>query len=73
MIFVMKILHLVDETLEKGKRPQFLQYFGYTLCGANILFGPWCTYQDYHNLHSDPKKKVIIILFSINYIVASVI
>ncbi|XP_044764591.1 protein-serine O-palmitoleoyltransferase porcupine [Coccinella septempunctata] len=57
MIIVMKILHLIDETFEKGEFPSVLQYFGYTLCSANILFGPWTTYQEYKELHSQPKKK----------------
>lgn len=64
MILVMKILHLMDETWEKGGYPSLLQYFGYSFCGANILFGPWITYQEYRGLHSDPKKKVKFIFSS---------
>ncbi|XP_045464121.1 protein-serine O-palmitoleoyltransferase porcupine [Harmonia axyridis] len=57
MIFVMKILHLLDETRERANYPNILQYLGYTVCGANILFGPWMTYQDYKGLYYEPKKK----------------
>ena len=34
--------------------PNILEYFGYTLCPGNSVFGPWVTYEEYHRIFSDP-------------------
>ncbi|KAL3275301.1 hypothetical protein HHI36_020068, partial [Cryptolaemus montrouzieri] len=51
------MLSILDEPIEMKRSLGTLSYFGYILSGANILFGPWVTYEEYKNLHLKPKKK----------------
>jgi porcupine-like protein len=60
MILVMKIISLADDIEHLNSMPSLIQYFGYTLSGANVLFGPWIPFNDYLNLYKNPHKKVII-------------
>lgn len=58
MIFSMKFISLADDIENGSNLPSFLQYFGYLFCGANILFGPWISYEHYKSLYLDTPKKV---------------
>ncbi|CAH0562138.1 unnamed protein product [Brassicogethes aeneus] len=56
MVFSMKLISLLDSKTNL-KPPNLLAYFGYIFCGANILFGPWISYQDYQKLYFNNTKK----------------
>nr|XP_023027677.1 protein-serine O-palmitoleoyltransferase porcupine [Leptinotarsa decemlineata] len=60
MIFSMKLISLVED-VEKGVIvfPSIVGYFGYFFCGANIMFGPWISFQDYLVLYHQNTKKTI--------------
>ncbi|KAJ3623235.1 hypothetical protein MTP99_019473 [Tenebrio molitor] len=60
MILVMKIISLADDIEHLNSMPSLIQYFGYTLSGANVLFGPWIPFNDYLNLYKNPHKKNFI-------------
>lgn len=65
MIFVMKIFSLVDESNIKNAFINPISYFGYIACGANILFGPWISYESYKALYNKKRKKGIYWVASI--------
>ncbi|XP_018566569.1 protein-serine O-palmitoleoyltransferase porcupine [Anoplophora glabripennis] len=58
MVFTMKLISLVDD-MDKGVTsfPKFSRYFGYIFCGANIMFGPWISFQDYNVMYHHPTRK----------------
>nr|CAI5837985.1 unnamed protein product [Callosobruchus analis] len=58
MIFSMKMISLVDD-IERGSllSPSFMKFFGYTFSGANIVFGPWMSFNDYMLIYLHPTKK----------------
>ncbi|EFA11115.1 protein-serine O-palmitoleoyltransferase porcupine [Tribolium castaneum] len=60
MVLVMKVLSLADDINKLDAMPGFIQYFGYTLCGANVMFGPWISFSDYLNFYKKPTKKNLI-------------
>lgn len=59
MILVMKLISLADDIEKCDNLPSVIEYFGYALCGANIMFGPWISFNDYLNLYQKPTKKAI--------------
>ncbi|KAK9880717.1 hypothetical protein WA026_013041 [Henosepilachna vigintioctopunctata] len=65
MVLIMKVLSLVDETVERKTSIGILQYFGYSLCCANILFGPWITFREYLGIHSTRRRKDIFWILGI--------
>ncbi|RZC38910.1 protein-cysteine N-palmitoyltransferase porcupine [Asbolus verrucosus] len=70
MVLVMKIISLADDIEKSNSMPNIVEYFGYTLCGANVMFGPWISFNDYLNLYKKPPKKVIfniVIIWLIAY------
>lgn len=58
MVLIMKVISLVDDIEKFGVMPNFVQYCGYTLSGANIMFGPWISFSDYLNFSEKPTRKV---------------
>ncbi|CAH2007875.1 unnamed protein product [Acanthoscelides obtectus] len=65
MIFSMKMISLVDDIeRESIILPSFTNFFGYIFSSANILFGPWISFQDYMHLYRQPTKKNILWVLS---------
>ncbi|XP_072402265.1 protein-serine O-palmitoleoyltransferase porcupine [Diabrotica undecimpunctata] len=60
MIFSMKLISLAED-IDKGavKYPSFLNYFGYMFCGANVMFGPWTSFNEYIALYNQTTNKNI--------------
>lgn len=56
MIIVMKIISLafdIDATKSKDL-PHPLQYAGYLLCPANVILGPWHSFNEYKSVFESP-------------------
>lgn len=54
MIVAMKILSFIfDASTGVVKEINVLDFFGYILCPANCIFGPWVSYTDYKNLKNN--------------------
>lgn len=60
----MKMVSLADVVQKTDKTPNIIEYFGYTLCGANVMLGPWVSFDVYLNyVEKKPEKKVLLIQF----------
>lgn len=57
MVFSMKLISTVTD-LPPCEFPSFCQYLGYMFCGANVLFGPWISFEHYMTLVKYPTRKV---------------
>ncbi|KAJ8930865.1 hypothetical protein NQ314_016285 [Rhamnusium bicolor] len=66
MVFTMKLISLAED-VDKGVTsfPTFFRYFGYIFCGANIMFGPWISFQEYIVLYHHPRQKNIWWIYGI--------
>ncbi|CAH1103396.1 unnamed protein product [Psylliodes chrysocephalus] len=66
MIFSMKLISLADD-IDKDAIdfPNYFQYFGYIFSGANVMFGPWISFQDYILMYNQPTKKNLKWILSI--------
>ncbi|CAG9855426.1 unnamed protein product [Phyllotreta striolata] len=66
MVFSMKLISLVDD-MEKDivQFPSFFNYFGYIFCGANVIFGPWISFDEYNLMYDKPTRKNFRWMFSI--------
>ena len=40
--------------------PNILEYLGYTLCPGTSVFGPWVTYEEYHQIFLKPVWVSIV-------------
>ena len=41
------------------KVPSFIEFFGYALCPATCIFGPWIKYSDYQKVYDHPRWDVV--------------
>ncbi|KAJ8941905.1 hypothetical protein NQ318_001760 [Aromia moschata] len=66
MIFAMKLISLADD-IDNGitSFPTASRYFGYIFCGANIMFGPWTSFQEYVVLYHRPTQKNVWWIYGI--------
>ena len=60
------------------KVPMIFEYFGYSLCPATCVFGPWVRYTDYLNIFDNPRwnatwlvKIIFTLLFSFMFLTIS--
>ncbi|XP_018328743.1 protein-serine O-palmitoleoyltransferase porcupine isoform X2 [Agrilus planipennis] len=56
MIACMKIISFTSD-LQRGEEYRSVLFFGYILCPANCLFGPWVSVGEYKTLYKNPGKK----------------
>lgn len=66
MVFSMKLISIAED-VERGviKYPSYLKYYAYICCGANVMFGPWISFQEYEAMFHQPTKKNIWWIFGI--------
>ncbi|KAL1493059.1 hypothetical protein ABEB36_011198 [Hypothenemus hampei] len=61
MVFAMKLISIVSD----AEYPGFLQYNGYMFCCANILNGPWISYNHYLMQAKYPPEKNIRWIYAV--------
>lgn len=73
MIAVMKEISVAIDQNEKNERPNFFEYIGYLFCPITSIFGPWTSFKDYTEFHSQQSWNLRWILKSVGYFILSLV